>query len=303
MRKPAITIFTAIAGAVGAVMRKYELNTVFDSATGLAERNAPVSIFLIALSVFVAVVLLVFTTREGRTGRLGYLGAFGHNSVLLFMLISFLGILIALAGIIQAIVLGVGGVLLIQDIVWTILVILSGVGVFLMPLMMWIGKKRKQWPLATIIPVVLMCFWLIFTYMGQVSNPVLLDYVYELFAVGFAILGYYYAAGFMFGREQPRKMIFCSQMAVYFTAVTMADGHTIYEKGILLALMLTLMIKSMLLIRNMNAYIEPAATEPASAPEEQVDIDDEYLNIDDDYLDRIDEYLKMIDEYPNIEDE
>ncbi len=67
-----VPLFALIAGIAGFFLRQTELNTVFDSVTGLAEKGAPVTISLIALSVFFAaasILLSVLITRTTKQNR------------------------------------------------------------------------------------------------------------------------------------------------------------------------------------------------------------------------------------------
>ena len=67
--------------------------------------------------------------------------------------------------------------------------------------------------------------WLIAAYQVRAGDPVRLDYVYELFAIIASLLGLYFHASFSF--EQGPALLAClfSLLGVYFSLVTLADGH------------------------------------------------------------------------------
>ena len=62
MRKSAVIMPLAflLTGIIGFFIRRWELDTVIDNATGLAEKNAPVTVLLIGISV--AVILAAMLT-------------------------------------------------------------------------------------------------------------------------------------------------------------------------------------------------------------------------------------------------
>ena len=53
-------IFSIVAGIIGMILRKKELATIFDSATGLAERGATVTILLGILSAVVVLISILY---------------------------------------------------------------------------------------------------------------------------------------------------------------------------------------------------------------------------------------------------
>ena len=67
--------------------------------------------------------------------------------------------------------------------------------------------------------------WLIVSYQEHSGDPIILDYVYQLFAVIAAVLGCYFLSGFGFGRGRPAAAAFFSAEAMYFALVTLADTH------------------------------------------------------------------------------
>jgi hypothetical protein len=73
MRKSAVMMPLAflLAGVLGLFVRRWELDTVFDSATGLTERNATVTLLLIAFRLPSSCSRrprIVVSAAQGRTG-------------------------------------------------------------------------------------------------------------------------------------------------------------------------------------------------------------------------------------------
>jgi len=256
MRKSGIFlwILTIAAGAAGAVMRSIERDTVFDGLTGLALKNAPISLALIGLSVIFAAAALFLSFRQRGGTEPGYMGAFGHHSIIACGLTAISGAAICVAAIFEQrrVVAEDGHGLAIY--IWTALGVAAGLALIIMAVRSYNGNNgRGDVALLSIVPVVFLCWWLISDYMTKASNPVILDYIYEVFAIGFGILGFYYAAGFAFGKSKPRKMVFCSQMAVYFCFITAMDGHSRAVSIIFAAIGASLLLSSAALILNLRS--------------------------------------------------
>ena len=69
-------------------------------------------------------------------------------------------------------------------------------------------------------------------YKNRAADPVILDYVYELFAVCSALLAFFFGAGAACGRPRPKRTVFFSQLGLFFSLITLADGHTLWMTGI-----------------------------------------------------------------------
>ena len=65
-----------------------------------------------------------------------------------------------------------------------------------------------------LMPAYTCCMWLIVAYQARAADPVILDYVYELFAIIAVLLGLYFIAGFSFERPKVRRASFFSLLGV-----------------------------------------------------------------------------------------
>lgn len=78
-------------------------------------------------------------------------------------------------------------------------------------------------PFAALIPPFFSWLWLIETYRQHTSNPIIWDYALLLFAVVALLLSGYYRAGFAFGAGRPRRTVFTSLLALFFSAAAVPD--------------------------------------------------------------------------------
>ena len=88
------------------------------------------------------------------------------------------------------------------------------------------GKGKFSFPL--LAPAYMGCIWLIAAYQVRAGDPVRQDYIYELFAIIASLLGLYFTAGFSFERAKVFRSALFSLLGVYFSLVTLADGHELY---------------------------------------------------------------------------
>jgi len=236
-----MALLALISGVAGWLLRRQEVATIFDPYTGLAEAWAPVSLALMILS-GITVLLLFIVSRTLPNQNVTTFRAAFDGSPLLAILIILLSL-----GLTALAVGAMGGAL--RDWVWAVGAALSGLCLLYMSLR---GGSGRNVAITSVVPVLWLCMWLVFAYIDHATNPTLLYYVYYFFALAALILGFYYMTGFAFGLGNPKGLLFSGSAAVYFTAVTMADGHALLQRGILLALALILLLYQLLLTWNLS---------------------------------------------------
>ncbi len=254
---------TVIAGIIGFILRRTEAKTVFDPETLLAEPGAAITWILIAFSVLFFAAMAFVLARMGELSiEKGLSGAFGSYLPVPFFITALASLAIFAGGA----VLGVKIARLpgrnTADAVLALFAVLSAASTAYCSYSAFKGVSGSELGLFTIIPVVFLCYWLILSYRQRAVDPVLLDYVYEIMALIFLILGFYYSAGFNFGRLRPRKALFCMDGAIYLGIVTLADGHSLYAVLLYVGLIIVMLVNSMLLASNAK---RPAAPDEGGA--------------------------------------
>ena len=240
-----------LAGIAGFFLRRLQLETVFDPQTGLATANAPISLVLLALSVVVVALFFGLSflapKREGADFATAFgTGAFGRTIHCFFAVIMLFvggGRLIALV-LTQQIAL--------FPLLWAGAATLTGLFLLLLALF---GSSGRNVAIPAAIPVFFISLWMVILYIDHAANPVLLAYVYRLFALGFLLLSLYYIAGFAFRQAKVGRLTFAVSSAVYFTGVTFADGGISYENIALAALAGTALFYLLILTRRLSLPI------------------------------------------------
>ena len=111
-------------------------------------------------------------------------------------------------------------------------------------------EGRGKYSAALLLPSYTCCLWLISAYQARSADPVILDYVYQLFAVIAAVLGTYFTAGFAFERAKVFRASFFSLLGIYFCLVTLADRHDVSMLLLFVAFALYLLATAVLLQYN-----------------------------------------------------
>lgn len=239
MRKELVLPVTAIVGgAIGFFLRRLELATAFEPDTGLPIEGMPVTWALIALSAAVAVVLLLLCLGVGKGFEGGYDQAFRARDAAPYMMGMTAGaFLAAAAGVLLLLKLprlyaeasletsGFPMFSLVPMVLLAVLCLCSAWSMLMLGKNNYRGEEKGRYSAWLLIPAYTCCMWLIVSYQEHSGDPIILDYVYQLFSVIAAVLGCYFLSGFGFGRGRPAAAAFFSAEAMYFALVTLADAH------------------------------------------------------------------------------
>lgn len=239
MRKNFPLILTLLGGAGGFALRKWQLAAGFEPDTRLPIPGAPSALLLIALSILVAagVFLLVWPSKGSAPVDVAFSAA-RDNSLFLtavvlsgflllmstgFELLSFSAIYSANAGEEANQISRVASTVLPP---LRILFCVAGLPcAVLWARKLYRGEEAKeQLPLLELC--LLFCLWLITDYQSRAADPIIMDYVFEVFAIALSLLGLYYIAGWSFQPGKPRRSIFFCLMGAFFSLVTLADSHS-----------------------------------------------------------------------------
>jgi len=232
-----MALLSILAGVAGFFLRRQEVATVFDPISGLATRGATISILLIAFSVLVVALLFVMSFLLPKREFQGFTEAFG-GSVALTALRTFLGGLIFGLSLVELVDLFSTGALDGFSIARLGAGALAGL---MFCLMAALSHRNTNVAIPASVPVFWLCIWLIVSHIERAANPVLLAYVYNLFALAALLLALYYIAGFAFRQNRPGRMMFCASVAIFFIGVTMADEMALTTRMTFLALAVTVL--------------------------------------------------------------
>lgn len=238
MRKNLPLILALVGGAGGFALRKWQLAAGFEPDTRLPIPNAPSALLLIVLSVLVAVgvAALIWPYKDAAPADTAFSAA--RDSSLCLTALVLAGFLLLLSTGFELLtftsVYGAVGeeasrVSRVASMVLPPLRILFCVAG--LPCTVLWGRKlyrggdlREQLPLLELC--LLFCLWLITDYQARAADPIIMDYVFEVFAIVCSLLGLYYISGWSFQTGKPRRTVFFCLMGAYFSLVTLADTHT-----------------------------------------------------------------------------
>lgn len=233
MRKDVALPALALAGgAAGFFLRRWQLDSAYQPDTELFVHGAPATYALLGLTALLAGLLLVLL-REKREGLDDFLPAFGSPSAGQMTLFAAACILLLAAGLLgmmdgfQALRLwraspGMHQLSLpASQLLTGALCVLAGFGVLCMGRMAYRGTLRECFPAP--FPALAALVWLFSTHLKHGTEPVLMKYVFTLFAALLFTLAHYYAAGFLYGQPRPRRTAFCALMGTAVGIVSLAD--------------------------------------------------------------------------------
>ena len=217
-----------VGGAGGFLLRRWELATIFDS-NGLPTLWSTPTLLLIALSVVVAVALMLLVRKHAYTPADYTEGFSARNNWLYLMAMAFAACALLMAGIlgVRSRVLFAPGQLL------TSLTDLFCLLSFFCVLSAALDNFRGSTPrfnLLLLAPGYTFCLWLVCSYQEQAADPVVLDYVYQMLAIICSLIGMYFSAGYSFGRPKFRRCAVFSLLGIFFTLVALAEPHGLTDR-------------------------------------------------------------------------
>lgn len=267
-----------VAGIAGAALRTIELMLAFEKDTGLAIPSHPASIAMAVFSAASILAFIIFSSGLNVMKPQGYFDAFSFRSAGMGGLLVFSALLLILGSALTAAQVLASGwskdeiAPNILNLVTIALGIYSAVSVVIMSRQLSKKRSSGEYMFFELVPVFWVCFWLITTFMARASDPVILDYAYELFSIISLLLFFYYAAGFTFSSPSPKKALFCACSAIYFcmahafgalaNTVFVKNSLELYTVGNLLIYMFAILyvaVMSVSLLSNLR-FKDPGAS-------------------------------------------
>ena len=259
MRKDALPLMlsTLVLGIFGAFLRWLQLMNIFDEATGLARRGAPISIVYIVYSVVAVAMMLcivkIWLRRYDRSLDAG-------NALHCFTAVPSIALWVFAAAFAAAALFTMFAANdtrnpMIQR-VFGAAGIIAGC---CMPFLLSKRESRTENPMArsaVIYLVLFYCLWLIYSYKVHSEDPVLWSYAPEILAVCASVGAFYYIAAYFYGRAKSDAALFTVQLAAFLNICTIFDERAFWLNvmfGVTAALMLML---EFILIANMRESSE-----------------------------------------------
>ncbi|MCL2045548.1 MAG: hypothetical protein FWG88_04100 [Oscillospiraceae bacterium] len=256
MGKQAIIMpsFAVATGAVGYFLRQMERRFVFDSFTGLPERGAAITYALIwsSMAFLLISALFAYRVKIGFYSLPGFENAFRTDPLAYPMSFVLIGVLWLGATVRYYFNLSAQNALAGPQYAFLALCALSAISLALFALEVYQDPRKKTKQALSVVPAMFMCFWLVYYYRQNASNPILLSYAYHCLALIASALAFYFLAGFLFGRAAPSKTILAFLAAIYFSLVTLADTQNNSIRLIFVLIIATNFIYASMLISNLQ---------------------------------------------------
>ena len=225
-----LCVSACVAGALGLFARWMQLGNSFEQSTGLPIKGSfwnGAVFFICALTI---AVLAFLSLRLGRyEAELSFREAFRGRNLLYPLLAAIFGIVMIVGGVMVLLKAGNSMFPAMQRL-FGALAMVSGVSLPVIAM----GPKKDSNGLnicvATIIPVVLCCFWLLVSYRENSADPTVWHYSIEILAIAAAVMAYYYVAGYAFLRPRPKLTVFFCLLAGAFCIITLADSRAVGEQ-------------------------------------------------------------------------
>ena len=211
-------VCTLVVSALGATLRNLQLQYAFDEA-GLPVTGSGLTIALAAVCLLGVLILL--PGCKALPGRKAFSDNFPPCAVCFGLsAVGAAAILIGSAGSVwQAMPFGAS----ILDLLPGFLGVFAALCIF----MAAYGKYKGAKPMAALylVPFFFAAVRLVLDFKnGWSSDPIILDYCFEMFAMLFAMTALYHLAGFCFDRGLRARTAFWSLAGVELCAVSIADG-------------------------------------------------------------------------------
>jgi len=247
-------LISILAGIGGFFLRRAEHINVFDGITGLPARGETSSYVLVAFSFLFIGFVFVFSMRASIRNKAlkGFENAFGTDPLgypIVFIVIGMLWI----AGTYMHFTSLVGDrEITIIDIYFIAFSALSAISVTFFAIEMYQDSRRNAPYALSVVPTLFLCFWLILIFRENSTNPVLISYSYQSLAIVAAALGFYFTAGFLYGKPAPGRAIIAYNLAIFFGIITLADDHSLGIVLLLYAIIASNVVYSVMLIKNLQ---------------------------------------------------
>lgn len=250
-----ITGFTAVAAAMGFLIRWLQNMKIIDVDTGLAVPGARISVIVALMFLVVTAAIGVAAWRIKRydapPDAASALGGEHFVTTAVYMLPV---LLLFAAGVVQLLTadaehfpetqVGLRRVFGVSELA-------GAAGAALLAANLRKTEKAGTLRLGAGLLIVFGAMWLITEYKSAAADPVLWRTVPEVFAICLSLLAYYYIAGYFFQSPGPRGAAFCCFLGAYFCIVSAVDEHPLCESVTFVAVAIQLIAWGYHLIRNL----------------------------------------------------
>lgn len=218
MRKQFLLPLLAAAGGVmGALLRGWQLETSFEQGTGLPLSGTPATLS-IGLAFVLFTVLVALASRAHRTKQpLGFSLAFRNESPFYLLLVCAAVALTAAGGLLYLVEWSRTYDPPALQLVFGLMAMVGAACLLLLGLRNYKQGWTSEKSSVLLGPAFMGCVWLMFAYQGWARDPIVMDYVFDLFAIIFTLLAHYYVSSYAFGRPRETPLCVTGTLAIAFS--------------------------------------------------------------------------------------
>jgi len=249
-----VPIYAILAGIGGFLLRSRELANVFDPVTGLPGRGALTTAALIVFTILNLLAIIAFSAyvRVKRKSPNGFVNTFGADPIFYPILFVIIGIVWLVGTYMLFSSFRTAGELVLPNIIFLSLSALAAICVVVFAIQIFQDSRRKSSYALSLVPTIFLCFWLIFLYVQNATNPVLLSFVYQCLAIAAAALAFYFTSGFLYNKSAPGRAVASYYASIYFSAITLADNIHIGERLIFVAIIAASLVHLSVMLRHLE---------------------------------------------------
>lgn len=240
--------FGLLTGVLGFLLRRHELNTIFDAETGLAQRWALITIAIVALLVLALVAISLISRKITALydEPSNYIDAFASHSRAELVVSLVAAALIAIGAVMNYLERRSGGAQLnLGDFAFLVFAGASAVSVLFLAANRYRANSGMASCIFSVIPALFACYWMVIIYRDNGTNPVILDFYLQCVAMAFVSLAYYYEAGYVYGRKKPIMTIVTHFMAIALLLIVLADSVQFSWVVMIIAIIVNLSVNMM----------------------------------------------------------
>jgi len=227
-------VIALLGGGVGLALRRWQLAAGFEAETGLPLSGAPANLALPIWSVLVALALVLLC--RGRRMSPQWETALDAQGKPIFLTACVLaGFLLLGSAVGEWLVLAEQGLTgntwgsrMLPPLRMVLCVLGCLCTVFWTRDLSRRAEEARQ-SVSILELCLLFCIWLISDFRTRAIDPITQNYLYEVLAIVCALLALYYLAGYSFQTGKPRRTAVACMLGVYFSLVTLADGHSLAD--------------------------------------------------------------------------
>lgn len=207
-----MAVVAAVLGAAMGVVRMFEVREGYD-ASGLAVAGDTNRLILIVCTLLFIVAVLVLSIGLRTSERRNSPRAFTHPSRAISLVYFTAVCLFAVTALFM--ILGCVGDFSAPKLISGLLLFFACAGMILLSFLLAKAIFPQDLSFVALIPTFWACYQLILSFRSETQNPVMSAYIFEISALVFMVLTFFFQAGMLYNRKILRRTCFAASVSLY----------------------------------------------------------------------------------------